>query len=180
MLFRSFGLADIRVRGSLPGWAISVHHSGPIQSSGISSGCDGLKVLPPGLSRRAVPQFCDQPLLVVFLDEVPHSDAHLFDVLKNPSIDGLFFQGAVEPLGDSVGFRLADKRKAGLEAPILGLVQEMVRPILGVMAQEETMAFVGVGLRLTDCSVKWPTRSVARPRPRPEGDSLFPEYNPRS
>ena len=77
----------------------------PVLWTQLCSGCDGLKVLPPGLSRRAVLQFRDQPLLVVFLDEVPHCDAHFFDVLKYRSIDGLFFQGAVEPLGDSVGFQ---------------------------------------------------------------------------
>ncbi len=73
------------------------------------------------MRRRAVPQFLDQPLLVVLLDEVPHSFPHLFDVLKNPSIDGLLFQGAIEPLCDSVGFRLTDKRKTGIDAPIVVL-----------------------------------------------------------
>ena len=41
--------------------------------------CDGLlKVLAPGLSWRTVPQFGDEPLLVVFFDEVPDCDTHLF------------------------------------------------------------------------------------------------------
>ena len=91
-------------------------------------GCDGLlKVLSPGLSRRSVPQFLDQPLLVVLLDELPHRGPYFFNVLKNSSIDGLFFQGAIEPLCDSVGLRLTDKRKTGIYAPILDLVQEVVR-----------------------------------------------------
>ena len=95
----------------------------PVLWTHLCLGCDGLlKVISPGLSRRSVPQFLDQPLLVVLLDEVPHSVPHLFDVLKNPSIDGLLFQGAIEPLCDSVGFRLTDKRKTGIDAPILGLV----------------------------------------------------------
>ena len=77
----------------------------------------------PDLKGRFYPR---QTAKKLFLDEVPQWDAHFFDVLKNPSIDGLFFQGAIEPLCDSVGFRLTDKRKTGIDAPILGLVQEVV------------------------------------------------------
>jgi len=67
----------------------------------------------------------------------PDCDQDRLDVLKDPFIDCLFLEGAIEPLCDSVGFRLADKRKAGVDAPVLGLVQEMVRQILGAMVQAE-------------------------------------------
>ncbi len=43
----------------------------------------------------------------------------------------------MEPFCGSVGFRLADKDKTGVDAPILSLFQEVVLQIRGIMAGAE-------------------------------------------
>jgi fructose-1,6-bisphosphatase/inositol monophosphatase family enzyme len=84
--------------------AITVPH--PIVWTHLCSRCNRLKVLPAGLRRRAVPQFSNQPLLVVLGDESGDGQADILDVLKHPSIDDLLFQGPVESFRHPVGLWL--------------------------------------------------------------------------
>src|ERR1019366_5167712 len=59
------------------------------------------------------------------------------DIAKHPSIDGLFFECAVESLSDPIGLRFAYKSKTRLDAPESDLLQEVVRQILGSMIHAE-------------------------------------------
>ena len=52
------------------------------------------------------------------------------DVAVDATMDDLFLQGAIEPLGDAVGLGLGDKGR--LDAPELDLVGEVVRQILSI------------------------------------------------
>ena len=63
------GKAGYLLFSDIPGNRIVAH---PVLWTQHCSCCYGLKVLPPGLGRRAVPQLSNQPLLVVLLDEISH------------------------------------------------------------------------------------------------------------
>ncbi len=72
----------------------------------------------------------DDPLGIVEFDEVAHGVPQLRDVAVDATMDDLFLQRAIEPLGDAVGLGLGDEGVGRLDAPELDLVGEVVRQIL--------------------------------------------------
>ena len=57
-------------------------------------------------------QFLKAPVDIVVLDEGIDGLTDLLEVLEDPTVDGLFLQGAVEPLGHAVGLGLGNESEA--------------------------------------------------------------------
>ena len=64
---------------------------------------------------------------IVEFDEVADGVPQLRDVAVDATMDDLFLQRAIEPLGDAVGLGLGDEGVGRLDAPELDLVGEVVR-----------------------------------------------------
>jgi hypothetical protein len=63
---------------------------------------------------------------VVILDKLSDRLSDLFDIAKDFPIDGLLFEGTIEPLCDPIGFGLCHKGKAGHDPPESHLIYEMI------------------------------------------------------
>ena len=74
------------------------------------------------LSGAQVAVLFDDPLGIVEFDEVADGVPQLRDVV-DATMDDLFLQRAIEPLGDAVGLGLGDEGVGRLDAPELGLVK---------------------------------------------------------
>ena len=61
------------------------------------------------LSGAQVAVFFDDPLGIVEFDEVADGIPQLRDVAVDATMDDLFLQRAIEPLGDAVGLGLGDE-----------------------------------------------------------------------
>ena len=85
------------------------------------------------LSGAQVAVFFDDPLGIVEFDEVADGIPQFRDVAVDATMDDLFLQRAIEPLGDAVGLGLGDEGVGRLDAPELDLVGEVVRQILGAV-----------------------------------------------
>ena len=85
------------------------------------------------LSGAQVAVLFDDPLGIVEFDEVADGVPQLRDVAVDATMDDLFLQRAIEPLGDAVGLGLGDEGVGRLDAPELDLVGEVVRQILGAV-----------------------------------------------
>ena len=85
------------------------------------------------LSGAQVAVLFDDPLGIVEFDEVADGIPQLRDVAVDATMDDLFLQRAIEPLGDAVGLGLGDEGVGRLDAPELDLVGEVVRQILGAV-----------------------------------------------
>lgn len=68
----------------------------------------------------------DQPSGVAAADEVSNGVAEVVDGLEDATVHGLLLEGAEDALDDAVGLRLADEGVAGLRAPGLNLVLEVL------------------------------------------------------
>ena len=85
------------------------------------------------LSGAQVVVLFDDPLGIVEFDEVADGIPQLRDVAVDATMDDLFLQRAIEPLGDAVGLGLGDEGVGRLDAPEPDLVGEVVRQILGAV-----------------------------------------------
>ena len=85
------------------------------------------------LSGAQVAVLFDDPLGIVEFDEVADGVPQRRDVAVDATMDDLFLQRAIEPLGDAVGLGLGDEGVGRLDAPELDLVGEVVRQIPGAV-----------------------------------------------
>ena len=75
---------------------------------------------------RALRAACDTPAslaLVVAFDELGDGRAHVGEMSKDPTVDGLLLERAIPALDDPVGFGLFNEGEAGVDAPVTELVE---------------------------------------------------------
>ncbi len=92
------------------------------------------------LSGAQVAVLLDDPLGIVEFDEPADGVPQLRDAAVDATMDDLFLQRAIEPLGDAVGLGLFDKGVGRLDAPELDLVGEVVRQILGAVIHPQSQS----------------------------------------
>jgi len=93
-----------------------------------------------GLVRSHVAHLLDEPLAVVAIDELLHSQSELGKILIGATVDDLLLEGAVEALGYAVGLGLLDEGVAGVDAPELDLIGEMLGQVLGAVVHTQSQA----------------------------------------
>ena len=77
---------------------------------------------------------------IVALDEDIDGLTDLLEVAEDPTVDGLFLEGAVEAFGHTVGLGLGDEGKARRDAPKADLIEEVIGGVLGAMPDRQAIS----------------------------------------
>lgn len=89
-------------------------------------------------------QFLKTPMGIVARDEGIDGLTDGLEVAEDPTVDGLFLEGAAEAFGHTVGLGLGDEGEARRDAPEADLVEEVIGGVLGAMVHAQGQPSTGV------------------------------------